>query len=165
MDATACHSAAIFLDSTRAEHGLSAKDIWMVFIFARCKKYPGYPNRLRINQYFVIRTEEWKLFTDLAGTQWRLSGIWAPSSPEIGVRYYFLPWQIFRLILLFCLPLSKKFACSVTAKAMNNILDENGLVPTTFVFGIISLFLILSTELTIPKKSMEKLKSAQSKIR
>lgn len=52
----------------------------------------------------------------------------------------------------------------IALKAMNGTQQENGLVPSRLVFGIIRRFPILSSNLPIPKVRMEALKSAQSEM-
>lgn len=116
-------------------YGQSIDGISVAILLTCCTIYTGYPNRLGTDQEYLFISDRWEQLTDLTGIRIRLSGIQAHSSLEIGENYYGLLRCIYKRIRISHPELNEKFSLWVCVQAINDTMNENGLVSSKLGFG------------------------------
>lgn len=144
-------SAATFLET----YGLSTEGVWTAFMECWCSLYTGFPNRLRTDAGSIFTSPRWKEITDSAGVTMRISGVEAHNSLGAGEALHHPLRQIFRKVQHDHADVPKAMLLRLAVKAMNDTMNENGLVPSLLVFGIIPRFPIIATELPTQKDRMD----------
>ena len=149
-------SAAAFLDEDFAQ---SVECIWLGFIQILYTLYTGYPNLLPVGQGSSFTSDRWRQLTDHATIQLRISGVKAHSSLGIGGRLYKALRRIYRKVRADYPQAHNKILLSIAVRAMNDKIEEKGLVPAFVAFGRTPRFPIISTELPTQEEQMRPLTS------
>ena len=102
--------------------------------------------------------------SDINGITLRLSGVKYHNSLGIGEKLHGPLRCIFRKIKHDFPNIKNRFILRVAVKAMNDTINENGLVPSRLVFGIIPRLAIINTDLPTQKDRMNAIKSAQAEM-
>lgn len=95
----------------------------------------------------------------------RISGVEAHNSLGIGEALHHPLRQIYRKIQHDHPRVAKEMLLRVAVKAMNDTMNENGLVPSLLVFGLIPRFPIIASELPNQKERMEILTTAWAEMK
>lgn len=111
-----------------------------------CSLYTGIPNRIRTDAGSALIIPRWKEITDTAGITMRISGVEAHNSLGAGEVLHHPLRQIYKKVQNDHPGIQKTMLLRLATEAMNDTMDENGLVPSLLVFGITSRFPIISTE-------------------
>lgn len=160
IDTATKFSSATFLDL----YGHSTEGIWTAFVECWCSLYTGFPNRIRTDAGSAFTTPRWKEITDTAGITMRISGVEAHNSLGVGEALHHPLRQIYRKVQNDHPDISKAMILRLATKAMNDTMNEDGLVPSLLVFGIIPRFPIIATELPTQKERMEVLATARAEM-
>jgi len=164
VDTATRFSAATFLDKHGENYGQSVDGIWLALNACWVTLYTGYPNRLRTDQGSAFTSDRWREIIESKGIKIRLSGVRAHNSLGIGEKLHDPLRRIFRKIQHDFPEANPRMILSVAVKAMNDTINEKGLVPSRLVFGILPRFPILNSNLPNQKERLEIIKTAQAEM-
>lgn len=104
------------------------------------------------------------MLCDINGVDLLLSGVNTHSSLRTGEKLHGTLRKRFLKVKHAHPNIPNRYILRVAVKAMNDTINENGLVPSRLVFGIIPLFPIINTDLPTKKNCMNGIKTAQDKM-
>lgn len=116
---------------------------------------------MRLYQGSAFTSDKSKNLTNDNGIKLRLPSVKAHSSLGIGELHSLLI-RIYNKIANKLPTISMQLVLRVAAKAKNDTLSENGLMPSRLVFGIISRPPVHNTDLTNQRERMTKTSKAQA---
>lgn len=125
----------------------STSTIWNAFLVCWVATYIGYPDKIRLDQDSVFKSNEFTSLTKSAGIEIQLSGVHSHNALGNGERYHSPLRRIFLKIIEDVPDLDWNIALQLSIKAMNDTTGPDDLVPSLLVFGAIPRFPPQSTPL------------------
>lgn len=129
--------------------GQLVEDVWNAFIYGWVTLYPGYPNKLKVDQGSVFTSARWNKLTDETGISLQMSGVENHHSLGKGERYHAPLRRIYLKIRSEAPTIPHEFAIRLAVKSMNDTMGPEGLVPSLLVFGITPRFPSTNSQLQV----------------
>lgn len=126
--------------------------------------YTGYPIEIRTDSRSAFTSHRWKGIADSYGITMCISGVETHNSLGAGEALHQPLRQIYRKIKHDHEDIPNAMLLRLAAKAMNDTMNEDGLVPSLLLFGIIPRFTIISTKLATQKGRMNVLATARAEM-
>jgi hypothetical protein len=119
---------------------------------------------LRIDAGSIFASSRWRELSNIAGITIRMSGAEAHNSLGIGEKIHGPLRRIYNKIRMDYPHIPAGTLLKLGVKAKNDMIGENGLVPSLLVFGVILRYPALNTELPNQKVRMEVIAAAQMEM-
>lgn len=144
--------------------GQSVDDIWQAFLASWVLIYVGFRNQMHTDQAKVFTPARWKKLSSLSGISLIHSGVEANNSLGIGERYHAPLRRIYIKIRIDTPTPPTDTALRISTKALNDIVDPNGLVPSLLVFGTLPRVPCLNSNLQGQRERMKAISTARREM-
>jgi hypothetical protein len=145
-------------------HGKSAEMVWIAFLECWATLYAVYPDKMRTDQGAQFTSPRWKELTDSVGIELVLSVVESHNSIGAGERYQDPLRRIYQKVRFDFQDLQTDIALQISVKAMNDTMNNDGLVHSLLVFGIMPRYPGIKTELPIQAERMRALDVARTEM-
>lgn len=144
--------------------GQSVEHVWQAFVSGWAALYPGYPNKLRVDQGSIFTSIRWQKLSNETGISLQLSGVESHHSLGKGERYHAPLRRIYLKIRSETPSLPHNLVVRLAVKAMNDSMGPEGLVPSLLVFGIMPRFPSTNSRLPGHRERMEAIRIANAEM-
>lgn len=151
-------SAAVILEAE------STKAVWRSYMETWVNKYVGFPDLIAVDQGPQFQSNEWKSLCQLAGIEFKPSGVESHNAINVGERYHAYLRRIFNKIENSHKEMPPQQILSTAVRAMNDTAGPNGLVPTLLVFGILPRIQIVPSKLPDQIQRLHAMKQARNEM-